>query len=170
MAVTKRERGLPRVESRLSRTRRPLRVSRRLVKNSLSALAPLLSLVTTATPAPADDAQLRTTLQSRYAALKVAMGAHDDKGVEALLAPGFVSTDVSGQAENAGQMLKEVDALASDPNKTSSTTLVSVSLDANIATVKQRYDMKTVKTAPDGSKRNIELVTLSTDKWLNRAA
>lgn len=30
----------------------------------------------------------------------------------------------------------------------------------------QRYDMKTTKTGPDGNKRDVELVSVSTDVWI----
>lgn len=99
--------------------------------------------------------------------MKTAMAARDDKAVAALLAPSFLSVDVSGQRENTAQMLQEVDGLTKDPNKTSATTLLAVTLAANVATVKQRYDMNTIKAAVDGTTRKIELVTLSTDKWVN---
>lgn len=99
--------------------------------------------------------------------MKAAMGARDSKAVAALLAPTFVSIDVSGQSENAAQMIQEVAALPKDPNKVSTTTLLSVKPDSNSAVVEQRYDMKTTKTGPDGTKRNIELVTLSRDTWVN---
>jgi hypothetical protein len=49
----------------------------------------------------------------------------------------------------------------------STTTLLSVKVAGSTAVVNQRYDMKTVKTAADGSKTNIELISLSTDTWAN---
>lgn len=113
------------------------------------------------------NTSLQTTLQARYAAMKVAMGMRDSKAVASLLAPSFVSIDVSGQSENASQMIQEVGALPKDPLKVSTTTLLSVKPIGNTAVVEQRYDMKTTKTAPDGTKRNIELITLSTDTWVN---
>lgn len=64
-------------------------------------------------------------------------------------------------------MIKEVDALPKDPLKVSTTTILSVKPNGAVAIVKQRYDMKTVKTAADGTKRNVELITLSTDTWSN---
>lgn len=137
------------------------------MKLTIASLAACVLIAGTFSAARADDAALKATLQGRYAAMKTAMAARDDKAVAALLAPNFASVDVSGQSENAAQMLQEVDALAKDPNRTSTTTLLAIKVDASVATVKQRYDMKTVKTAADGTKRNIELVTLSTDKWIN---
>lgn len=64
-------------------------------------------------------------------------------------------------------MIQEVAGLPKDPLKVSTTTLLSVKPVGNTAVVEQRYDMKTTKTAPDGAKRNIELITLSTDTWVN---
>jgi hypothetical protein len=64
-------------------------------------------------------------------------------------------------------MLKEVDALPKDPGKVSTTELLAVTSSGKTATVVQKYDMKTVKMAADGSSRNVELVTLSTDTWVS---
>jgi hypothetical protein len=109
-----------------------------------------------------DNASLRSELQS-------AMAAHDGPAIAAILAPEFVSVDVNGQSEIASQMIAEVNGLTPDPNKSSETTLTSVTPAANAVTVEQRYDMKTVRTAADGTQHNIELITLSTDTWIKPA-
>jgi ketosteroid isomerase-like protein len=95
--------------------------------------------------------------------MKSAMAAHDKAAVAAILAPDFTSIDTSGQMETAAQTIAEVDTLPSDPNRTSTTTLISVKRAGDVATVEQRYDMKTKKAGPDGVEHNVELVTLSTD-------
>lgn len=115
----------------------------------------------------ANNEDLRAMLQSRYTAMKVAMSAHDGAAIEAILAPDFQGIDISGQSETAKQMIAEVDALKPDPNKASTTTLISVNLLPNEAIVIQRYDMKTIRDAFDGSAHNIELVTLSKDTWVD---
>ncbi len=116
--------------------------------------------------AAATDGDLKPVLQARYATMKAAMAAHDGKAISALLAPDFVSVEVSGQTVTGAQMISGVAALPPDPNKVSQTTLLSVTANGNTATVDQRYDMKTVKTGTDGVTKNIELVTLSTDTWI----
>jgi hypothetical protein len=93
------------------------------------------------------------------------MDARDGKAVETFLAPDFTSVDASGHEINAAQMLQELDALPKDPQKVSKTTLLSVNLVAGNVVVEQRYDMKTVKIAADGTSRNVELITLSKDVW-----
>lgn len=137
------------------------------MKLTIASLAASVLIAGSFSAAHADDAALKATPEHRYAAIKIAMAARDDKAVAATLAPNFTSVDVSGQSENAAEMLQEIDALAKDPNKRSVTTVLSIKVDANVATVKQRYDMKTVKTAAGGTKRSVEFVTLSTDKWVN---
>ena len=133
----------------------------------LSTLLACLLFVFNATAARADDASVRATFQSRYAAMKTAMGGRDSKAIAALLAPGFVSIDSSGQSETASQMIQEVDGLPKDPLKVSTTTLLSIKVVGSSAVVDQRYDMKTVKTAADGSKVNTQLITFSADTWVN---
>jgi hypothetical protein len=115
----------------------------------------------------AQDDALRGTLEKRYAAMKMAMAAKDEKAISSLLAPDFVSVDISGQTEDVSQMIKDVVAAPADPNKTSMTTLLEIKTDANKASVEQRYEMKTKKNGPDGVAHDIDLTTLSSDTWVN---
>jgi hypothetical protein len=119
-----------------------------------------------AVAAHATDSPIGTVFYQRYATMKAAMHAHDGAAVAAMLAPGFTSVDVDGKSEDGPAMIQEVNALQADPNKTSTTTIISIEPSGTTTIVKQKYDMKTIKTGPDGSKRNIELVTLSTDTWV----
>jgi hypothetical protein len=80
------------------------------------------------------DATLKTALESRYAAMKKAMAAHDGPAIAAILAPDFMSVDVTGQSETAAQMIAEVNGLKPDPNKSSATTLISIKQVANAVT------------------------------------
>ncbi len=98
--------------------------------------------------------------------MKSAMANRDAKEVAALLAPNFVSIDVSGDEKTGDQMIESVKALPVNPNRVSNTTLVSIESSGNKAVVKQRYDMKTVRVAADGAKQEVELTTLSTDVWI----
>jgi hypothetical protein len=117
--------------------------------------------------ARADDSTVRAALQARYAAMKTAMAERNSKAIAALLAPDFTSIDSSGQSENASEMIQEVDGLQKDPSKVSTTTLLSIKVAGDSAVVDQRYEMRTIKTAADGTKANIQLITLSTDTWVN---
>lgn len=99
--------------------------------------------------------------------MKAATAAHDGSAISSLLAPDFVSLDVSGQSETASQMIAEVSALKPDPNKVSTTTLVSLNPVGNAVTAEQQYDMKTVRVGADGVAHQVRLVTLSTDTWVN---
>jgi hypothetical protein len=137
------------------------------MKSGVALLGLYLFVCGSANVVSAQDASLKATLQTRYADLKSAMGARDDKAVAALLSSDFESIDASGQIQNTDQMLKELDALPQDTRKVSTTELLSVTLAGKTAVVEQKYDMKTVKTAADGTSRNIELVTLSTDTWVS---
>jgi hypothetical protein len=47
--------------------------------------------------------------------------------------------------------------------------LVSVDSATTSVTVVQRYDMKTIRTDPDSTPHNVELVTVSTDTWVKPA-
>ncbi|HEV2650313.1 MAG TPA: nuclear transport factor 2 family protein [Rhizomicrobium sp.] len=134
-------------------------------KRHLAGAVMLLSVIAPATCLGADGG-LKDVFQARYATMKAVMAKRDASGITALLAPNFTSVDVSGQTSTGTQMSNEVAALPIDPNKTSETTILSVSADHDIATVNQRYDMKTAKPAADGATRNVELIALSTDTWI----
>jgi hypothetical protein len=114
----------------------------------------------------AADNKLRTILEGRYAAMKSAMANRDAKEIATLLAPNFVSIDVSGKETTGNQMIESLKALPAEPSRVSSTTLLSVESSGDKAVVKQRYNMKTARTAADGAKQDVELTTLSTDVWI----
>lgn len=112
------------------------------------------------------DDSLRPVLEGRYASMKSATAVRDGKAISEILAPDFISEDASGQKENAETMIQEVLALPKDPLKVSSTTILSIKVSADSATVDQRYDMKTTKAGPDGNKRDVEMMALSSDTWI----
>jgi hypothetical protein len=64
-------------------------------------------------------------------------------------------------------MIQEVDGLPKDPSKVSTTTLLTIRFAGNSAVVDQCYEMRTIKTAADGSRDSVRLITLSTDTWVN---
>jgi ketosteroid isomerase-like protein len=116
----------------------------------------------------ADDS-LRVALGARYADMKAALAAHDSAAIAAIFAPDFASVDVSGQSKGTAQVIADVTAMKPDPNRSSETTLLSVTPSADAVIVEQRYHMKAVVTAADGMQHSVELVTLSTDKWVKPA-
>jgi hypothetical protein len=99
--------------------------------------------------------------------MNAAMANRDGKALSALLAPSYSSVDISGDTENADYALQSMKKLPIDPHQTSTTTLLSITPDANTAVVEQRYDVKSVKFGPDGASRSTELVSTSTDTWVN---
>jgi hypothetical protein len=100
-----------------------------------------------------------------YAELRDAMGHRDAKATASLLAPGFTSEDASGTVKSAEQMLAELSALPQDAKQKSQTTLLSVSIKGNVASVVQRYLMTTTKVALNGETKSIELNAVSSDTW-----
>jgi hypothetical protein len=109
---------------------------------------------------------LRPLFEGRYAAIKSAMAARDGKAISEILAPDFISEDVTGQKKNADTMIQEALALPKDPLKVSNTTISSIKVNTEIAIVDQRFEMKTTKVGPDGNKREVELIAVSTDTWI----
>jgi Domain of unknown function (DUF4440) len=109
---------------------------------------------------------LRIEMEKRYAQMKIAMDTHDGKAIAALLAPGFVSENVTGGIQGSTEIIQGVQALSSDPGKVSETTLLSINQSADSVVVDQQYHMTRTKTFQTGEKQAIELVTLSTDTWV----
>jgi hypothetical protein len=114
----------------------------------------------------ANEETLRPILEERYAAMKSAMAKRDGDAFSSLLAANFLSVDVSGQQENAAQIIAELKQLPPDNMRTAKTTLRSIKVEGGTARVEQVYDMKTKKTAADGKLQDIELVTVSEDIWI----
>jgi hypothetical protein len=114
----------------------------------------------------ADEANLRPVLEDRYAAMKSAMEKRDGDALSSLLTANFVSVDVSGQQENAAQIIAELKQLPADDARTSKTTIRSIKVERGTARVEQEYDMKTKRAAADGKIQDIELVTVSEDVWI----
>jgi hypothetical protein len=119
-----------------------------------------------ATGLNAQESSLTRSLDARYAQMKRAIHTHDGLALRNILAPGFVSVELDGKTESVDQMIQEVNALPSDANRSSETTLLSVRPSNAQATVDQRYTMKTKKEGKDGIEHDVKLVTVSTDTWI----
>jgi ketosteroid isomerase-like protein len=138
-----------------------------LVMNTIRAASLLcFSLILAAVKGEAADNKLQPILEGRYAAMKSAMANRDAKQIATLLAPDFVSIDVSGKQTTGDQMIESLKALPVNPDRVSNTTLLSIESSGNKAVVKQRYNMKTARAGADGAKQEVELTTLSTDVWI----
>jgi Domain of unknown function (DUF4440) len=141
-------------------------MSRIIRKGLLVTLLASLSAVPGVLAQTAQESALKSTLEKRYAAMKVAIDAKDRQALAAFLAPGFVSVDVDGKSQTAEEMLDQFAKSPKDPNRVSETTLVSVKLGGGVATVSQRYHMTSVRIISDGSRHPTERDTLSTDTWV----
>jgi hypothetical protein len=73
------------------------------MRQSLVTISGLLCALVSVRTAMADDGGLQTTLRGRYAAMKVAMSAHDDNAMRAFLTPDFISIDITGKSEGTDQ-------------------------------------------------------------------
>jgi ketosteroid isomerase-like protein len=139
----------------------------RQLKKNLWQAAIVALLLSLSVVAYAGKYEISEIFSGRYAAMKSAMADRDSKAIASLLAPDFVSEEVSGKTKTGEQMIKEVCALPKDPNKTSTTTVLSAKIIGETATVTQRYHMTTTKMTSNTSvKHTVELDTLSKDAWV----
>ena len=137
------------------------------MKKNLWQVAITALLLSLSVVAYADKDEMREMFSTRYAAMKSAMAERDPKAIAALLAPDFISEDVAGKTKTGEQMIKEVCALPKDPNKTSTTTVLSAKIIGETATVAQRYHTTTTKMTTNTTvKQAVELDALSTDTWV----
>lgn len=136
------------------------------MKLILSIAAITISLLFSGTAALAGEGALKGVFEGRYAAMKSAMADRNPKAIAALLSPDFASEDVSGKTETSEQMIRQVCALPRDPNKISATTVLSVQIAGETASVMQRYHMSTTKATDGAVKQAVELDTLSSDIWV----
>ncbi len=134
----------------------------RIYKSLLAILLAALS----AGRCAAAESSLQSVLEGRYAAMKTAIDAKDRQALAAFLTPDFVSVDVSGKSQTAEEMLAQLVKSSRNPNRVSETTLLSVQLKGDVATVSQRFHMTSTKVTSDGSRHPVELTTLSTDTWV----
>lgn len=136
------------------------------MKKSLWSIITAL-LLTSSAISYADKDEMRETFSGRYAVMKSAMADRDPRAIASLLAPDFVSEDVAGKTKTGEQMIKEVCALPKDPNKTSTTTVLTAKITGDAAIVAQRYHMTTTKMSLNApAKQAVELDTLSIDTWV----
>ncbi len=143
--------------------------TRRAAKASLLAAALMLTPVIRGGAESSEDAQ-RTVFEARYAAVRAAMTARDADTIAALLTADFVSEDADGQVSSAAKMIRDVLALPKDPQKVSSTIVLTVEVADDVATVTQRYRMTTVRIPAAGAQeQHIEVVTESTDTWVKQS-
>ena len=129
-----------------------------------------LSLTLAADAVAADciraDDQLKIVFEERYAAMTTATNARDANAISALLAPGFVSEDVSGNRMDATAMIDEVLAAPRYFKETSSTTLLSIRLAAPGAIVEHRHETEKLKKILAGMVTQLKSIALSTDEWV----
>jgi ketosteroid isomerase-like protein len=131
----------------------------------VALLALLLLTGTGRLYARSDPASAKSELEARYAALKSAMADRDAQALSSLLAPDCVSEDASGKTVPGSEMIRQISASPKDPKLTSETTLLSVNVEGDIATVEQRYQMTTTRVI-DGAIRKMDMMALSTDTWV----
>ncbi len=106
-----------------------------------------------------------STFDQLYSQLEIAKLKRDVKAFHKILSPNFTSEGTSGNIINADQMLSGLPNSVIDPDKKSSTAILSVSNQGDTAFVKQKYIENTREKNVDGSYRYIELVAIYNDTW-----
>lgn len=107
-----------------------------------------------------------STFKQLYSQLEVAALKCDAKAFRKLLSPNFQSEATSGDIINTEQMLSGLSGCSAiDPDKKSSTTILSVSNQGRTAFVKQQYIENSRRRISDGTYKYIKLVATYNDTW-----
>jgi hypothetical protein len=113
------------------------------------------------------EPSLKSTLEKRYADMRVAMDTRDAKALGVLLAPGFVSETVDGKTVTADAMMQDLASAPKDPNKVSTSTLADIRKEGSTVTVEQHYHGTTTRPlAQGGAAQMLEVQSVSTDTWV----
>lgn len=104
----------------------------------------------------------RAELQQRYDDLRQAMEQRSAPGIEALLAPGFTSTELSGRTLDAKAMIAEVQGAPADPGRDTRTTIKSLTLDGNSARV-----LQTMTVSAQVRGHAMEMIARAEDTWVH---
>jgi ketosteroid isomerase-like protein len=139
-----------------------INVPRNQMKN-FAAFAIAIFFTCAAAPCFADDST--RTFERIYAAFRQAMDKKDSKSIAEMLAPGFVSEDVSGKTQSADQLLSSLNATTKDPSTLSQTTVISADTKGDLTTVLQRYQATSNRLSADGQTKLTEIVAQSSDTW-----
>ncbi|MFT3988457.1 nuclear transport factor 2 family protein [Aestuariivirga sp.] len=122
--------------------------------------AALIALLLCGSSALADD---RSDFQTLYDTFHAAVVARDEKALRATFDSDFASIDLEDKRKLLEDILPQI--LGAPAGSTGKTTVLSVSIAGDIATVMQRYDMTQQQMASDGKNHTIALEALSRDLW-----
>jgi len=122
--------------------------------------AALIAILFSGTPALADE---KSDFQALYDTFHAAVAARDEKALRAVFDSDFASIDLQDKRKTVEDILPQI--LASPNGSTGHTTVLSVTIAGDIATVMQRYDMTQQQVASDGKSHTIALQALSRDLW-----
>lgn len=111
-------------------------------------------------------ADTKSDLEARYAALKSAMDTREPDDIKPFLTPDFKRTDLGGNSMSADQMIDRLANIPVDPNRKSTNTIISVTLEGQTAQVEQRQDASDSREGRDGETHQFAMSELSHDTWV----
>jgi hypothetical protein len=124
--------------------------------------------LTAAAPAFADEAADKAMFAMRYDELHQATDARDQKTMEAIFAPEFVSVDLKDVKSPRDKLIAAILASPKDPTRKGATKVLSAKIDGDKAMVHQRFEMTTQQPDAAGVKHNVEVTSEATDNWAKR--
>ncbi|TYC81587.1 nuclear transport factor 2 family protein [Novosphingobium sp. BW1] len=121
------------------------------------------SLAATSQDAPALQADTaRAELQQRYDELRHAMEQRSAPRIQALLAPGFTSTELSGRTLDTEAMIAELQGAPADPDRDTRTTIKAITLDGTEARV-----LQTMTASAQVRGHAMEMIARAEDTWVH---
>ncbi len=124
--------------------------------------------VTASLPAFADEAADKAMFAMRYDELHQATDARDQKTMEAIFAPDFVSVDLKDVKSPRDKLIAAIMASPKDPTRKGETKVLSAKVDGDSATVFQRFHLTSQQPDASGVKHDVEVTSEATDTWAKR--
>jgi hypothetical protein len=112
-----------------------------------------------------DDAKI-AMFQQLYSDIRSAFDTRDPQHIGDVLAPDFVSVDISGVETDRQATINSIAALpAPSLSQQRHTTILSVTEHAGQYVVEQQYERISTQVSDDGSSHTMRLLTKSSDVW-----
>ncbi len=112
------------------------------------------------------QADTRSDIEARYEQLRAAMDSREADRIKPLLAGDFVRTDLGENKMSADELIAGLAKIPVDPDRTSKTTIQSVTVNGKTVEVVQQQVAIDKRQGRDGETHTFGTTSLSRDTWV----
>lgn len=127
------------------------------------ALAPIAGCA-----AHRDAAEVKATLQQRYAAYAQAIAQRDGPALSAILAPNFEAINADGRSAPGALLVRQVTSFPRDPNMHSAASIGALRLDGDKAIASVTTVLTSLRISKGVPPAHVRFVTVSDDTWVDK--